>query len=89
MTRLVYTPAFAREYRRLIRRNSLLRSKIKRKINFFLKNPHHPSLKIHKVYSPKVGEVFSFSVDKDLRILFRWQGNQIIFYRIGSHNQIY
>lgn len=89
MTRLAFSQTFKKEYRNLLRKNPQLKTKIKRKVNFFLKNPHHSSLRIHKVFSAKAGEIFSFSVDKDLRILFRWQGNQIIFYRIGNHKQVY
>ena len=90
MTMIYYTSAFEKEYRKLVRKNPQLREKTKRKIEFFLKNSQHPSLRIHKAYSSKVGEVFSFSIEEDLRILFRWKGkDKMIFYRIGSHKEIY
>lgn len=89
MAVFVFGPAFKREYRRLVKKRPELKTKIRRRIKLLLDNPLHPSLRLHKVFSPKVGEVFSFSVERDIRILFRWQGEAVIFYRIGSHDQIY
>lgn len=90
MISVVYTKVFEKEYYSLTKKNKKLGQKIKKKLEFFLNNPYHSSLKAHKVYSPKVGEVFSFAVSGDLRILFRWKtGNAVIFYRIGSHKEVY
>jgi mRNA-degrading endonuclease YafQ of YafQ-DinJ toxin-antitoxin module len=90
MIAITYGRIFEREYRKLVKKNPKLRAKIKRKVEFFVKNPGHKSLRVHKVYSPKVGEVFSFSANGDLRILFRWMSeNRVIFYRIGSHKEVY
>jgi addiction module RelE/StbE family toxin len=90
MSIFVYSNTFTREYKKLTNRNQKLKHKIIKKVAFFAKNPKHSSLRIHKVYSPKVGEVLSLSIDGDLRILFRFkENNKIVFYRIGSHKEVY
>jgi mRNA-degrading endonuclease YafQ of YafQ-DinJ toxin-antitoxin module len=90
MIGLVYSRVFEKEYRKLTKKNPSLGDKIKRKVEFFVNNPRHGSLRVHKVYSPKVGEVFSFAVNGDLRILFGWLSeDKIMFYRIGSHKEVY
>jgi mRNA-degrading endonuclease YafQ of YafQ-DinJ toxin-antitoxin module len=90
MSIFINSPVFVREYRKLTNKNPKLKQKIIKKIEFFAKNPKHSSLRIHKVYSPKVGEVLSLSIDGDLRILFRFkENNKIVFYRIGSHKEVY
>ncbi|MBU0619246.1 type II toxin-antitoxin system RelE/ParE family toxin [Patescibacteria group bacterium] len=85
-----YAKHFEKEYRNLVKRNPRLKKKIRQKVKLFLQNPKHPSLRIHKVYSSKIGEAFSFWIEGDLRILFRWkEKSRIVFYRISNHKQIY
>ena len=90
MPALIFSPNFKKEYKSIVKRNTKLEKKIKQKVKFFLAKPQHSSLRVHKIYSPQVGEVFSFWIEKDLRIIFNWVGkNKVIFYRIGNHKQVY
>jgi len=90
MITIYYGQVFKKEYKALVKRDKKLAKKIQKKVEFFVKNPRYPSLRLHKVFSSKIGEAFSFWIKGDLRILFRFKGkNKVIFYRIGSHKQVY
>lgn len=81
---------YVREFRE---RYSELPEKIKLKAekqeNIFRSNPLHPSLHTEKL-SPKSKEVWSFRVDKNYRVIFKFSGkNRVIFLSVGHHHWIY
>lgn len=66
------------------RRAALLRAALRR----FAADPRDPLLRTHKLRGD-LADYWAFSVDDDLRILFRWDGDVAFLVNIGSHDEIY
>lgn len=59
------------------------------KILLFSNNMSDPSLRLHKL-SGKLKGHLAFSIDYDLRIIFRYTNDgSILFVDIGSHDNVY
>ena len=63
---------------------SMLRAALRR----FAADPGDPLLRVHKLKGD-LREYWSFSVDDDLRVLFRWEGDVAFLVNIGSHDEVY
>lgn len=63
---------------------SLLRAALRR----FGVNPEDPLLRTHKLKG-ELAVYWAFSVDDDLRILFRWEGDEAFLVNIGTHDEVY
>ncbi|MEX0631039.1 MAG: type II toxin-antitoxin system mRNA interferase toxin, RelE/StbE family [Chloroflexota bacterium] len=63
---------------------SMLRAALRR----FAADPQDPLLRTHKLKGELDG-YWAFSVDADLRVLFRWDGDEAFLVNLGSHDQIY
>ncbi len=65
-------------------RPSLLRAALRR----FAADPQDPLLHTHKLKGD-LSDYWSFSVDDDLRVLFRWHGENVFLVNIGTHDEVY
>jgi mRNA-degrading endonuclease RelE of RelBE toxin-antitoxin system len=65
-----------------------IKTKAKVKIAIFQNNIKHPSLHNHKLKGG-LDDRWSFSIDKNIRILYEYQKQGIIFLCIGKHDDIY
>lgn len=65
-------------------RASLLRAALRR----FAADPEDPLLRTHKLKAD-LSDYRAFSVDDDLRVLFRWDGADVFLVNLGSHDQVY
>ena len=45
-------------------------------------------LRTHKLKGD-LGAYWAFSVDDDLRVLFRWEGEEAFLVNLGSHDEVY
>ena len=63
---------------------SMLRAVLRR----FAVDPHDPLLRLHKLKGD-LAEYWAFSVDDDLRVLFRWEGDEAFLVNLGSHDEVY
>jgi mRNA-degrading endonuclease YafQ of YafQ-DinJ toxin-antitoxin module len=63
---------------------SMLRAALRR----FAAIPKDPLLRTHKL-SGDLEAYWAFSVDDDLRVLFRWQGDEAFLVNLGSHDEVY
>jgi mRNA-degrading endonuclease YafQ of YafQ-DinJ toxin-antitoxin module len=63
---------------------SLLRAALRR----FAVDPQDPLLRTLKLKG-ELAAYWAFSVDDDLRVLFRWDGDVAFLVNIGSHDEIY
>lgn len=88
MIDLEYTSKFKRKYKKLIRKNPQLKSRIKTQLEKFIENPFLGGLHSHKVIINDI-EVFSFSVTGDIRIAYRWEGDIAVLIDIDTHNNLY
>ncbi|MCL4392606.1 cytotoxin [Patescibacteria group bacterium] len=85
-----YSSKFTNQYKELIKTNKKLTLKIDKKIDFFINNPYHPSLRMRTVNTIKAGVAFSFWIEGDLRIIFTYVGkNEVLFLLIGNHKEVY
>lgn len=91
---LVWTPAFSRAFKRLIRQNPQLRPSIEATLEQLLKDPFHPTLKTHKLKGDLQGR-WSCSIDYNNRIVFEFVTNsnfgteEILLLALGSHDEVY
>jgi mRNA-degrading endonuclease YafQ of YafQ-DinJ toxin-antitoxin module len=62
----------------------MLRAALRR----FAADPQDPLLRTHKLKGD-LDAYWAFSVDDDLRTLFRWEGEEVFLVNLGSHDQVY
>lgn len=78
-----FTSRFIKELKKLSREKQKLA--IQRE-SYFRKNPFDPRLKTHKL-SGKLQRYWAFSLTYSDRVLFSFiHQNEVIFYKIGSHD---
>lgn len=66
-----------------------LRQKVQKKIELFVHNPTHPSLRNHAL-SGQFKEYRSINITGDLRALYLTVSDtEIVFDEIGTHSQLY
>lgn len=83
--RVVASAHFLRRARKLKPpRDELLRAALRR----FVADPQDPLLRTHKLKGD-LADYWSFGVDDDLRVLFRWDGNVCFLVALGTHDEIY
>lgn len=63
---------------------SMLRAALRR----FARDPRDPLLRVHKLKGD-LDDYWAFSVDDDLRVLFRWDGADVFLVNLGSHDEVY
>lgn len=54
----------------------------------FAANPKDPLLRSHKL-GGELKDYWAFSVDDDLRVVFRWEGGEAFLVNLRSHNEVY
>ena len=62
----------------------MLRAALRR----FAADPGDPLLRTHKLKG-ELDAYWVFSVEDDLRVLFRWNGDEAFLVNLGSHDQVY
>lgn len=62
----------------------MLRAALRR----FVVDPQDPLLRTHKLKGD-LEAYWAFSVDDDLRVLFRWDGAVAFLVNLGTHDQVY
>lgn len=83
---IVFSERFKKDLQKLIRRNPKLKTKIRKQIETLAVNPRNKSLRLHKLSGTNN---WSLSVTMDIRIIFSIRNNQILFTRIGKHDDVY
>lgn len=79
---------YVKNFKKLKKKKPQITSKIKEKIRIFRLNPTHPSLKLHKLSGKKI-DLWSFSIEEDLRTTFTYVEDGILLINIGSHKEVY
>jgi mRNA interferase YafQ len=62
----------------------MLRAALRR----FNSDPRDPLLRTHKLKGELRG-YRAFTVDDDLRVLFRWEGEEAFLVHLGTHDEVY
>lgn len=78
---IFYHPQFRHSYQKLF---LPIKSKAEIKERIFRKNPFDQQLKTHKLHG-KLRKLWSFSVDAKHRIVFEFNGSDVVFLEIGDH----
>jgi len=74
---------FKKSYKKLPR---FIQNKAKIKDRLFRQNPFNPALDTHKLKG-KLKNHWSYSVDRDYRVLFRFIAkNKALYFNIGTHD---
>jgi mRNA interferase YafQ len=82
--RVIASSRFIRRARKLKPpRDELLRAALRR----FAANPADPLLRTHRLKGD-LADYWSFSVDDDLRVLFRWEGEMCFLVNLGTRGEI-
>jgi mRNA-degrading endonuclease YafQ of YafQ-DinJ toxin-antitoxin module len=63
---------------------SMLRAALRR----FAADPQDPLLHTHKLKG-ELADYWAFTVDEDLRVLFRWDGEVAFLVNLGTHDEVY
>jgi len=91
---IVWTSAFTRSFRKVVRSRPDLRSVIEAVLRQLTEDPFHPTLHSHKLKGPLRG-VWACTVEYDFRILFEFiqeteAGDEVILLlTIGTHDEVY
>jgi addiction module RelE/StbE family toxin len=94
MKALIWTPAFKRAYKRLIRRRPDLKDKIENALKQLASDAYHPSLHTHKLKGDLAGS-WACTVDFEYRIVFEFVKEAesldeiILLETVGTHEDVY
>jgi mRNA-degrading endonuclease YafQ of YafQ-DinJ toxin-antitoxin module len=90
---LVIEKYFSKKYKKLVKSNSVLKYLAESVLIELSMNPKSPTLKSHKVNTPKFGQCYSSKINGDIRIIWRYGENNIIeiieLLDIGGHDEVY
>lgn len=82
------SPRFVQKFKKLVKKDHELEVRIEIKLKLFLLDFRHPSLRLHKIKSKSM-DMWSISIDRDLRILFLYRDYGILLIDIGGHDEVY
>jgi mRNA-degrading endonuclease RelE of RelBE toxin-antitoxin system len=81
--KITETAQFRKSFEKL---DKVLKKKTQKQFKLFLNNLFHPSLKTEKL-EPKTSNIWSFRVDKSVRVIFTFlEKETILLLDIGAHN---
>ncbi|RKY62389.1 MAG: type II toxin-antitoxin system mRNA interferase toxin, RelE/StbE family [Candidatus Latescibacterota bacterium] len=89
MRSLIWGSSFKRAYRRLIRSDPAMKSKVAETLKKLVDNPFHPLLRTHKL-SGRLKGLWACVVEYDCRVIFQFlDDGDILLIDIGSHDEVY
>ncbi|HPJ39387.1 MAG TPA: plasmid stabilization protein [Spirochaetota bacterium] len=90
MTEIIYTESYIKRARKFIRKHPDLVSQYEKTLKLLEVNPHHPSLRLHKL-KERLSEFYSVSINISYRISidFIIEKDRIILIDVGSHDEVY
>ena len=81
--KILYLPKFHKQFMKI---PAAIKKKAIKKEKLLRENPFHPSLRLHKLKG-KLEGLWSISIDKKFRLIFKPQGDgKILFINIGVHS---
>lgn len=86
--KIIFSPHFRRSYKKLVSKSEILKNTVASKIRLFSKTPQDPSLKDHPLKG-KLKGYRAFSIGYDLRAIYRHEKDKLIFFDIGTHDEVY
>lgn len=88
--RLIFPDSYIKRARKFLRKHPELRNQYQKTLELLELNPHHPSLRLHKLQG-QLSDLSSVSINMSYRILLNFivQDGEIILIDIGDHDHIY
>jgi mRNA-degrading endonuclease YafQ of YafQ-DinJ toxin-antitoxin module len=88
--KLIFTERYEKRLRKFIKKHPELLSQYEKTIRLLEVNPHHPSLKLHRLCG-KLSDLHSVSINISYRITLEliFTEKEIIPVEIGSHEEVY
>ena len=77
------TDRFKKDYQKL---PSDIQRRVDQKLRFLIRDPRHPSLRIHKLRG--VEWLWEFSVTMNYRVLFEIEGEYYVLLGVGPHRVV-
>lgn len=65
-----------------------IKRKAKKAFSLFKDNPSHPSLRVHPIQGTGNPKIYEGYVDKFYRFTFHYDGDTIVYRKIGPHSII-
>jgi addiction module RelE/StbE family toxin len=90
MISLIWSPRFIKKLEKYLKKHPELKDILEEKLNIFVKNPHYPELKNHKL-SGNLSGLRAIVITYDCRIVFEPQeeANEVLLVDIGGHDDVY
>ena len=88
--KLVFTEGYERRVRKFLKKHPEIRSQYDKTIRLLELNPHHPSLRLHRLEG-KLSNLHSVSINLSYRITMELliTDETIIPVNIGTHDEVY
>lgn len=90
MYKLILTDGYIKKEKIFLKKHYDLKDKYKKTLLFLKANPHHPSLRLHKLRGT-LKEYHSVSISMNYRIVLELfiTDDEIVLLNVGKHNEIY
>ena len=90
MAEILYTESYVKRAQKFIKKHPELLSQYEKTLRLLEINPHHPSLRLHKLHG-KLSKLYSISINISYRIsiTFLIEDDKIIPIDLGSHDEVY
>ncbi len=90
MAELIYTDSYVKRAGKFIKKHPELLSQYEKTLKLLELNPHHPSLRLHKLRG-RLSKLHSVSINISYRIsiFFLIEDDKIIPVDVGSHDDVY
>ena len=88
--KLVFPDAYVRRAKKFFKKHPSLIGQYQKVLELLELNPHHPSLRLHKL-SGRLSDLSSVSINLSYRIVLEMiiEGDEIILIDIGDHDHVY
>lgn len=86
--KILFHRRFRKHFKERILTHPELFARYQERVKLFQDNPRHPLIRDHALIGAK--HMFrSFSITGDIRIIYFKEDDDVQFYDIGTHNQVY
>jgi addiction module RelE/StbE family toxin len=88
--RLIYPDSYLKRAKKFLKKHPEIRSQSQKTLELLELNPHHPSLRLHRLQG-RLASLSSVSINMSYRIVLEIliQDNDIILIDVGHHDHVY
>ena len=83
-----YSKSFLKHYKERVANNPRLKSQFHKRLRIFKLDSSDTHLKDH-VLTGSMSQFRAFSINNDLRVIYKVYADQIVFFDVGTHEQVY